>query len=184
MRDHHRARGSGAHVARVTLALTTLAFGLAGTSAALGDLAPPAKAPPVAKRRCVKYTVVRSLNGPAARCLAYKTETLHNATSGRSYKRPANGSRPTSARVGASNHRIGAFNRSPAPNGSPSRPASHATPKPSHNGAAPTRSSTGTSLGVVVAIIAASALAGAALVALMRRPLVRWRNDRGRGTAS
>jgi hypothetical protein len=183
-RVDHKERGSTQRLAQVAVGLAAFGLALGAPRAALADLGPPSSAPAVAKRNCAKYTVVKGPAGPAARCTGYKTERLP-ATSRSGSKPAVGGYLQTSLGRGAPRPQTAAPNGSRARSRSPgATPASLPARRSSQAGAAWRQSSTGMSLGVVLAIVAASALTGTALVALMRKPFARWRDDHARGTAS
>jgi hypothetical protein len=183
-RVDHKERGSTQRLAQI-VGLAALGLALALPGAALADLGPPSTAPAIAKRKCARYLVVKGPAGPAASCTGYQTERLRAATSRSGSKPAVGGYLPTLPGRGAPRPQTVAPNRSRARSRSPGAArASLLARRPSQDRAAWRRSSTGMSLGVVLGIMAASALTGIALVALMRKPLVRWRDDHARGTAS
>jgi hypothetical protein len=167
-----RERRITRRLAQVAAGLAVLGLALAAPSAALADLGPPSPAPAVAKHKCSRYTVVKGPAGPAASCTGYKTERLRAAS--RSGSKPAvGGYLPTSPGGGAARPQAVAPSRSRGRSRSPgATPGSPGARRPSQDRPARRRSSTGTSLGLVLGIIAASALTGIALMALTRKPLV------------
>jgi hypothetical protein len=180
-----KERGNTQRLTQLTVGLAALGLALAPPHAALADLGPPSSAPAIAKRKCARYTVVTGPAGPTARCTRHKTQTLRPISSRSSAKAAVGDNLPPSPRPGATRQLIGGPNGSQATRLSPGAvPDSVPTKRPSQDGAAPSRSSTGMSLGAVLAIIAVSTLTGMALVALVRKPLLRRRDEHPRGTAS
>lgn len=172
------------------LALGALAVlcATAASTSALAEPGAPTKAPPAAKRICVRYRVVQTPSGPAARCVAHRVEVLGRGTTAAARPGAAASTGAGGLGEGASseNPGSGAPSSEPTSSGRQGQPGDHrgsskaATTGTGGLASQPSStaghgSSDGSGWGVI-AIIAACALAAAALLALMRRPLLRWVN--------
>jgi hypothetical protein len=168
-------------------ALAVLGVTVAAPMSASAEPGAPTQAPPAAKRVCVKYRVVQTPSGPAARCVVHRTEVLGPGTSA--------GARPGAGVPGAGTVGEGGASQASGGGGAPSsestgsggqaQPGDHqgsgtaAKAATGGQGSQPPSSADRESLSDgggwgVVAIVAACALAAALLLALMRRPLLRW----------
>lgn len=193
MRDGHQAHTGRAPIVRVLVAFAALGFAALGTPAASADLGPPSAAPPVTKRKCARYTVVKSQAGPQARCTAYGADTLRTLNQRQGPQAQARGPLAAASGPGAANHGAKAPSASaPRAGSNGGGPTSGQTSQPTGGhgaiGAQPSASSkspssSAMSLSLLAAIVAASTLGAGALLALMRGPIIRWRNGDARGTA-
>jgi hypothetical protein len=188
MRNAHRAHVARSHRGRVMIACAALWLALIGTTTAAADLAPPSTAPPVTKRKCAGYSVVAGHGALAAHCKAYTTETLRSLNQRQGTTTHAGES--VAPHPAASNH-AGASAGPPPGAGSPgggsrsprsARPAGGPAAIGAHTSASLKSASSDSPL-ALLAIIAASALAGGVALALMRSPNIRRRKRDARGPA-
>lgn len=200
-RAKHHTRNRPSRAASLVSApaamITVLALGLALTPAtALAALGPPSSAPPLAKRICLKYTVIHTHSGPSARCTAHKTETVRRtaitvvpaatsprASSSSSTSEVTGGVLSAPKGGGGGTPPRGTPARSPRAPGPPSRGAPRARSDLFERGQAAPPSG-GMSLGAILALTMGGVLLLAALVMLLRKPLIRWRGFNARGGAA
>jgi hypothetical protein len=163
-------RRRGLRLARLVVGAIALLSALAATEPALGELGPPSPVPAVTKRKCTKYVVVRGPTGPVARCSVYTQQTFkRRSTKPSSTAVGGNGLR-TPPPAPATQQPTQASHSSPTGSSPPAtaRPA-RPTPGSAAHLAAPTQSSSDVSLGLVLAILAASGLACGGLLVIARR---------------
>ncbi len=129
----------------------------------------PSSAPPVAKRKCVKYGVAQTPSGPVARCVTHRTEVLgRGPTDGESQATAGTASGPSGGAApqgqARRDQRVGAVEPMPR-RGGDIRPDASVAGGHHSDGGGP---------GAALLLIAGFVIGAGILLGLMGRPLHRW----------
>jgi hypothetical protein len=156
---------------RLGVLAALLTFAVTPTPA-LAQPGAPSSAPPVAKRKCVRYGVAQTPSGPVARCVTHRTEVLgRDPADGESQATAGSTPSPSGGSV-----RQGQSRNDEASRAVPPTPERGRDVRPDASVAAGHRSDGG-GPGAAVLVIAGLVIAAAVLLGLMRRPLHRWAGD-------